>query len=952
MLESVEAPSATDVPNATRVLEIVSRLAEELGGERARRAASLTASLDGEVGLGSLERVELLLRLEKEFSRRLDDRFLELDTVLDIARALVEAPRSEATAPRLTSRIASPRSTAAAHAPAVTLCESLLQRAEDEPDRVHVILPEETPELREATYGSLLDRARTIAGALKERGVRNGERVALMLPTGFDFLSVFMGVLFAGAVPVPLYPPMRLNRLEEYARRQAAILRDAGARLLVTFPKAAPIAAMLKGTTTMLDGVIVAEELGTCGSILSIDPGRGSSPALVQYTSGSTGDPKGALLSHESLLANIRAIAIGVDLRSTDVGVSWLPLYHDMGLIGSWLFCLDQGVPLVLLSPTSFLARPERWLWTVHEHRATLSAAPNFAFELCMRKIPDAACEGLDLSSWRCALNGAETVNPDTLERFVGRFGRHGFRREALMPVYGLAESAVALCFPPLDRGPRVERLQRDAMERLGRAVPAADGERSAARLVSVGAPLHGHEVRIVDDGGEEAPERVVGRLVFRGPSSMSGYFGKPEATAMITLPGGWLDSGDLAFRFEGEIFITGRRKDVIIRAGRNLAPQEVEEAACSVEGVRKGSAAAFGVRREDLGTEGLVVVVETRIRAMSERARIEADVISRIVAAVDVPPDAVVIAPPGTVPKTSSGKVRRSEARARYLAGALVPPSRPALAMRARLALAGCAVVLRRGIAAVTRGVYALYVAVVAGALAAAVWPLVALLDARASRTLARAGSRLFLRLIGCPLAVEGVERIVNAERPVVIVANHASYLDALALLAALPLDFIFLAKREIEDWRFIGTFLRKGRHLTVDRLDVSKSAVAAHRVQEAIAGGESVLIFPEATFTARAGLRPFRLGAFQIALATRRPVVPVALDGTRRVLRDKTWIPRRGPIRVGIGEPLIPEGEGFRAVVRLRDRAVSVIARQCGERPIGIVAGGYRRPPDASRS
>jgi 1-acyl-sn-glycerol-3-phosphate acyltransferase len=944
MPESSEARAETGVPYATNVLEIVCQLAEELGGARARRAASLTASLESDVGLGSLERVELLLRLEREFGRRLDERFLTLDTVLDIARALAEAEPSEERATQPASWTA-PLPSARLIAPAATLCDSLLRRANAEPDRLHVWLPEEKPSLREVTYGLLLERARRIAGAFHERGVRDGERVALMLPTGCDFLAAFMGVLLAGAVPVPLYPPMRLDRLAEYARRQAAILKDADSRLLVTFTKVMPIAAMLKNTVTTLKGVVTTEELDREGVVFPAIVGRGSSPALIQYTSGSTGEPKGVLLSHDNLLANIRAIARGVALQPTDVGVSWLPLYHDMGLIGSWLFCMDQGVPFVLLSPNAFLARPERWLWAIHERRATLSAAPNFAFELCLRKIPEAACEGLDLSIWRCALNGAEAVSPDTLERFARRFARHGFRREAFMPVYGLAESTVALCFPPLDRGPKVEHLQRDPFERLGRAVPAVE-ERDAVRFVSVGAPLSSHEVRIVDDDGEPLPERTVGRLVFRGPSAMSGYFGKPESTAQVTLPGGWLDSGDLAFCADGEIFVTGRLKDVIVRAGRNLVPQEIEEAASSVEGIRKGCVAAFGVPRQELGTEGLVVVAETLVRGEDERARLEAAVIGRITAAVDAPPDAVLLVPPGTVPKTSSGKVRRSEARARYVSGALAPPARPSLKTQALLALAESAASFRCGVATAMRGVYALYLVAVASALIAVFWPLVALLAARLSRPLARLGSRILLRVIGCPLAVEGVERVVDAQRPVVIVANHASYLDVPALLAALPLSFAFLAKREVADWWLIGAFLRKGHHLTVDRLDVSKSADATRRVQEAIASGESVLIFPEATFTAATGLRPFRLGAFQIALATGRPVVPVALEGTRRVLRDKTWIPRRGPIHVRIGEPLIPEGEGFRAVVSLRDRAVAAIADHCGEPRIDLVAGGYRRP------
>src|SRR5438093_2408680 len=365
---------------------------------------------------------------------------------------------------------------------AATLHEVLWRRARAEPERPHVYLRGEDGRESTITYGQLLSEATAIAGGLRERGVQRGETVALMLPTGMDFLRCFQGILIAGAVPVPIYPPMRLDRLEEYAQRQSAILADAGVRLLVTIERARPIAASLRPAVPTPAEVTTPSALAAEGGSWAEPEGRGSDPAFIQYTSGSTGRPKGVLLTHDSLLANIRAIAAGLEARPTDVGASWLPLYHDMGLIGSWLFCMRQGIPLALMSPQSFLSRPERWLWTIHERRATLSAAPNFAYELCARRIPDAALEGLDLSSWRCALNGAEPVSPDTLERFARRFAPYGLKREALMPVYGLAENSVALCVPPAGRGPRIARVDRATFEADGRAALAAEDDAAALR--------------------------------------------------------------------------------------------------------------------------------------------------------------------------------------------------------------------------------------------------------------------------------------------------------------------------------------------------------------------------------------------------------------------------------------------------------------------------------------
>ena len=652
------------------------------------------------------------------------------------------------------------------------------------------------------------------------------------------------------------------------------------------------------------------------------------------------------LLTHDNLLANIRAITAALEVRPDDVGASWLPLYHDMGLIGSWLFCLHAGLPIAIQSPLAFLTRPERWLWSIHARRATLSGAPNFAYELCVRKVPDSALQGLDLSSWRCALNGAEPVNPDTLERFARRFAPCGFRREALMPVYGLAENSVALCFPPVGRGPVVRRLAREPFERDGRAEPAAADDKGALRFVSVGRPVPGHEVRIVDEAAADLPDGSVGRLVFRGPSMTPGYYRQPEATAAVMLPGGWMDSGDLAFRAEGEVHITGRRKDLIIKAGRNLVPQEIEELAASVDGIRKGCVAAFGVDRGDLGTESLVVVAETRAEGAAQRERIEAAVVDRVAGALGVPPDVVALVPPGSVPKTSSGKIRRAAARELYTSGSLGRAERATTGRRLRLLAAAAREALGGGLKRAVRAAYAVYLTAAAVVLVPPYWVAVAVVPGRrAAFALARTGARLLLRVAGCRLSVEGAEHL-PAPGPVVLASNHASYADVPALVALLPLGFLFVAKKEVLSWPLVRTLVRKAGHLTVDRWHARQGVADAGKVARALEEGDSVLFFPEGTFTAAAGLRPFRLGAFQAAAQAGLPVVPLALQGTRAILPEGSWLPRPRAIRLWIGAPLVAEGEGWRAVVALRDRVADAIAARCGEPRLDLVAGGPERP------
>ncbi|GBD32556.1 4-hydroxyphenylalkanoate adenylyltransferase [bacterium HR33] len=931
-----------------RVLAVVRELALEVGGERALRAVAPAASLERDVGLGSLERVELVTRLESAFERDLDERFLLLDTPEALARALFEQPGEQEVLPR--ERIAAVSTPRGLGREAATLNEALWHWALEEPHRTHVYLLSEDGKEEPITYGRLWDLAATVAGGLRDRGVSRGDTVAIILPTGFDFLASFMGVLLAEAVAVPLYPPVRLDRLEEYFARQSRILQDAGTRCIITVPEALAVARELRGKFGRNIEILTAGDLASTGVRAGPNFSSPETPAMIQYTSGSTGHPKGVLLTHGNLVASIRAIAEALEIQPSDSGASWLPLYHDMGLIGTWLNCVYHGIPLSLMSPLSFLARPERWLWAIHRRRITLSAAPNFAYELCVRKVPDRAIEGLDLSSWRCALNGAEPVSPDTLERFTRRFARYGFRAEALMPVYGLAECTVGLCIPPLGRRAVVDVIDRERFELEGRAEPAERGSAQAMRFVSVGGPLPGHEVRVVDDSGRDVPDRVVGRLVFRGPSAMAGYFRNAQATAAISLPGGWLDSGDLAYRVGGEFFIAGRRKDLIIKAGRNLIPQEIEEVAGEIDGVRKGCVVAFGLSEPELGTEKLVLVAETRIADRSRLLELEREIVQRVTAAIGVPPDRVVLVPPRSIPKTPSGKLQRAATRDLFLSGGLGETTGSRWLRRLKLVGQALGALWERLSSRVGRGLYAAYLGLVLGAAAILLGPplwLAALLipDPRGIRFISRLAAKLALKLGGWRLSAEGLHNLPR-EGPVILVCNHASYADVPALLALLPLDFVFVAKREVLSWPFIGTLARGGRHPAVERWQPLRSVADARRVAAAVDRGDSVLFFPEGTFTAASGLRSFRLGAFELAVERNIPVVPLALRGTRRILRAGKWWPRHGSIHLWVGEPLHPEGTGWRAAVSLRDRALEQIADHCGEPRLDLVDAGPIRP------
>ena len=555
-----------------QLLAIVDRLVAEVrsGG---RAAATLDSKFDKDLGLDSLARVELLARIEQAFALRLPDDLLgSAETVRDLLAAVaagapgatVDAEHGRWTAPEAVEE-GRPDS-------AATLIDVLQWHARRHPERPHVLFQRSATETETLSYGQLLATAREVAAGLRGMSVAPGQCVALMLPTGLEFFHSFYGILLAGAVPVPIYPPTRPGQIEDHLRRQAGILQNCEAVALISFDAARLVARILSGLVPSLHAVTTPGELRRAGA--SAAPagdhcGGAGDIALLQYTSGSTGNPKGVTLDHGNLLANIRAWGQAVALTPADVTVSWLPLYHDMGLIGAWLGSLYHACPLVLMSPLDFLARPERWLWAIHQHRGTVTAAPNFAFELCLRHFDPARLQGLDLSSWRYAANGAEPVAAETLARFAAALAPFGLRAVALAPVYGLAECTVGLAVSPPGRGPLIDRVQREALA-TGEAVPAAADDAHALSMVACGRPLPGHEIRIVDEAGAELPPRRVGRLEFRGPSATRGYYRNAEASARL-IRGGWLDSGDLAYLADGDIVITGRIKDTIIRGGRNL---------------------------------------------------------------------------------------------------------------------------------------------------------------------------------------------------------------------------------------------------------------------------------------------------------------------------------------------------------------------------------------------
>ena len=521
-------------------------------------------------------------------------------------------------------------------------------------------------------WGEIRERALAVCGGLLNLGIRKGDRVALVFPTGIEFFEGLFGTLLAGAVPVPLYPPVRLGRMAEYLHRTARMLERSGARLVLADSR---VRRILGEAIAEAHPDLGCRTIGDLpGSAVEPVPVEPADLALIQFSSGTTVDPKPVALSHRAIAAQAEILngfwPDSGELRHS--GVSWLPLYHDMGLIGCIFPALLRDATLTLLGPELFVARPALWLRTLSRYQGTISPAPNFAYSLCVTRVSDQEMEGVDLSGWRIALNGAEPVAPSVLRAFRDRFARWGFRPEALTPVYGLSEAALTVTFSELDRPFRGRRFDREALSKDRAALETADGR----EIISVGRPVPGFRLRIVDEAERDLPEGRVGRVWAQGPSLMDGYLGDPEATARA-LRGGWLDTGDLGFLHEGELYLTGRAKEVIILRGRNYAPDEIELAVEEVPGVRAGCTVAASWLPEDAPGESLVLFVEFSHEATaSEIAALPEACREAVLGGTHLSPDRVVVLDPGTLPRTSSGKLRRGETLRLYLAGELVPPA------------------------------------------------------------------------------------------------------------------------------------------------------------------------------------------------------------------------------------------------------------------------------------
>ncbi|MCU1359216.1 MAG: putative fatty-acid--CoA ligase [Ilumatobacteraceae bacterium] len=524
------------------------------------------------------------------------------------------------------------------------------------------------------SWAEIHDQARVVGAALQARGLVPGDHVAILGPTSRSLITIIQGCWLAGCASMVLPLPMRMGSLDAFIESTRSRIRHGEAKLvliddqLADFYSGAPGDPPIEPMRSVLPGR-AGQVTGERLQVPADDPER---LVILQYTSGSTSEPKGVMIPDRVLRANLDASCQAAELSLDEVMVSWLPLYHDMGLVGFLSIPMTRGVQLVQAAPQDFLAHPGNWMQWISDWNGTATAGPNFAWVLATRALKRA--ERLDLSTLTLALSGAEPVDPDAVEAFVAAAEPFGFSPGSVFPAFGMAEVAIGGAFPPRHRGLRVDSVDRVVLERDRIAKPLLIGDAredlDVRRLPLLGKAVPGLEMKVVDpETYEDLPERHVGELLLRGTSVTPGYYRRPDATAALFRRGGWLCTGDLAYLLDGELVMCGRIKDVIIVGGRNVFPEDIERACGSLDGVRAGNVIAFGVEGYK-GKETVIVVAEVRVSDLEMTLeQVRHNIHQRTLEVCGLPPRDIMLVKPGTLPKTSSGKLQRAKCRQQYLA-------------------------------------------------------------------------------------------------------------------------------------------------------------------------------------------------------------------------------------------------------------------------------------------
>jgi len=531
-------------------------------------------------------------------------------------------------------------------------------------------------EITKKSYQDIVGNAKKIAATLKAKGIGYQDKVSIVLPTSQNFLEVFFGIQLLGATPCALYPPLRLGKLDEWKEKTGLMIKNIDSKVVITDKRIYNLLGEPVRFANPPLGCLLTENLINEDSFCA-DSFSESDLCFIQYSSGSTGTPKPVMISNSNVIANCEAILSTFHLDKSQYScVSWLPLYHDMGLVGTLMSSMVAQCTITLIPPEVFITRPFSWLDALTKTKATVSVAPNFAFGLCLKKIKEKDLEKLDLSNWKIAMCGAEPVHPKTMMNFNDRFEKYGFNKNALAPVYGQAEATLAVTFSEINTGIKYKSFDNDELINNSRAVLKDNG----LKIISLGRPIDKTELKICGKQGNTLEEMELGKLYIKSPSVMQGYYKDPEKTKE-SLENDWLDSGDQGFILDNELYLFGRTRDILIIKGRNYDPSIIERSVDEFTEVRKGCYVAVSVLCEDTDSEELVIIAE--MADLANKSKDELDLIKeaitkKVVEQNQLRPMDVIFVYPSNIPRTSSGKLSRSRSKDLYLEGTILQKIKP----------------------------------------------------------------------------------------------------------------------------------------------------------------------------------------------------------------------------------------------------------------------------------
>jgi acyl-CoA synthetase (AMP-forming)/AMP-acid ligase II len=548
---------------------------------------------------------------------------------------------------------------------AETVTAAIAELARRFPDHECLIVIDRDWNEERTTLSSFWRRAKSVQVAVESHDLRVGDVVVMILPNGSDLVATYFGIMLAGGVPaLAATPSNRVSDPRTYLRLIKTVLSNAQAKLVCCDDDVANLLENADNNVLADTRLLRRREIPDSSDAPETAKPMPDDLATIQYSSGTTGDPKGVMLSHRAMLNYMRMLRDGARISTDDVNVNWAPLYHDMGLFGAFLMPLLCGCPTILIPTMEFIAAPSLWLWAIHRYRGSVSWAPNFAYSLCAKRIDDSELEGLDLSSWRIAFNASEPCLPDSVEVFATRFGPHGYRPEAMTAAWGLAETVMVGTVHPVDEVPLIDVVDRKLLAAESRAVPT---EENGVALMATGRPLPNVEIEIRELGnGPELPDRSVGEIWLRSNCLFDGYRGDSALTAAV-LVDGWLNSGDRGYTVDGHLFFVAREKDLIVIGGEKYMPHDIEMVINGIPGVREGCAVAFGVLNQRLGTEVMGMVVETRLEGDDEKKTLARTIRRAVTDTTGLGIRFLHLVPPGGISKTTSGKIARRDTRARY---------------------------------------------------------------------------------------------------------------------------------------------------------------------------------------------------------------------------------------------------------------------------------------------